>query len=104
MNDRIVADGVTPLDADVVPGLSDLTPILQGPTDDGLFRLCLELVQPWNGEIRPLAMPALEIEVETRGLGINRDESIDRWRDYQEEKLKPASEALSRCARERQSR
>lgn len=104
MNDQIVADGVAPLDADVIPGLSELTPVLQGPTDDGVFRLCLELVQPWNGEIRVLAIPAIEIEVETRGLGINRDESIDRWRDYQEEKLKPGSEALSRCARERQSR
>ena len=101
MDDQIVADGLAPLDADIIPGLSELTPGVEGPTDDGVFRLCLELVQPWNGENRPLAMPALEIEVETRGLGINRDESINRWRDYQEEKLKPASEALSRCARER---
>ena len=104
LDDRVVADGVAPLDADIAPGLSDLTAILQGPTDEGVFRLCLELVQLWADESRSLAMPALEIEVETRGLGTNRDESINRWRDYQEQKLKPTSDALSRCAQERQSR
>ena len=101
LDDRIVADGIAPLDADVVPGLSRLVPVLNGPTHNGNFRLCLDLVQQVDGESVPLAAPPLEIEVEARGLGTNQDESIERWRSYQEDQLKPGSPRLSRCARER---
>ncbi|MEE3328325.1 MAG: hypothetical protein VX252_13385 [Myxococcota bacterium] len=103
LEDHVVADGIAPLDADIVPGLSDLAPVLNGPTHDGTFRLCLELIQQIGDETRPLAVPPLEIEVETSGLGVNRDESINRWRKYQENQLKPETTALSRCARDRRA-
>ncbi len=101
LDDRIISDGVAPLDTDVAPGLSDLSPVLRGPVEDGFFRLCLELIQEVDGQSRPLAIPPLEIEVEARGIGVNRDESINRWRSYQEKKLEPDTTHLSRCARER---
>ena len=98
---RILSDGVAPLDADVAPGLSELAPVLRGPALDGVFRLCLELVQQVGGESRPLPIAPLEIEVEARGIGVNQDKSINRWRRYQEKRLEPDATDLSRCARER---
>lgn len=100
---QLVAQDLAPLDADIFSGISRLTPVIRGPTRNGSFWLCLELVQLGPGGPVELPMAPAEIEIVARGIEADRDASIGRWRRYRELQRETQGDSASRCVREHQS-
>ena len=101
MENRLAADGIAPLDTDLLPGISELTPILEGPLQRGPYRLCIDLIQWQDGEAVELPIPALEIEVKTIRFQNNQAEPIDRKPSIPGGGSDPAMMWTSRCERQR---
>lgn len=95
---RVARQDLALLDADVFPGTSILTPVILGPTRNGSYSLCLELIQFGPSGPVELAMPPAEIEVSARGIEADTDISVGRWRGYRELNQKAGENSISRCA------
>jgi hypothetical protein len=102
LQERVVAGGIAPLDADLLPGLNRVNPVLAGPTSTGRYRLCADLVQILDGRVAPLPMEPVEIEVEVSGSRAEPENELQRLAiAYNELHGKDLDRALSRCARDR---
>jgi len=70
----LVMEGTSPIDVDVPGHATERAyPLVRGPTRRGSYRVCLDLVQRWEGALHPLPVPPVEVTVEAGGLDGRRD-------------------------------
>ena len=102
LEDRLIETGNAPLDADLPPGVSTVSPVIGAPTRSGRYRLCAELVQIRAGLPKSLPFEPIEVEVEVSGIAENRGDALERLAiAYHEYRRESPEEKQSRCARER---
>jgi hypothetical protein len=102
LEDRLIETGNAPLDADLPPGVSIVSPVIGAPTRSGRYRLCAELVQIRAGLPKSLPFEPIEVEVEVSGIAENRGDALERLAiAYHEYRRESPGEKQSRCARER---
>jgi hypothetical protein len=98
-DDRIVKLDAAPLDIDVPAGSSVVaSPLIASPTRRGRYRLCLDLVQVVAGELRPLPVAPVELEVDVDGSEPSARGAARRLALAYRERGEAASSRISRCA------
>ena len=104
LEDHLIETNNVPLDQDLPPGKTAVSPIISAPAHSGRYRLCADLVQIVGRQPQPLPFDPVELEVEVAGFAEERGDALERLaiaiREYRHE---DPEESFSRCARQRRA-